>query len=85
MKDMWLRFRSSNAFLYSLMGFMATWFTARHFFQFDADFTLINLILSAEASVATCMILDLQFRSMNNDRATLQHILQLVEHTKEDK
>ena len=76
MKDVWLRFRSSNAFLYTLMAFLTVWFVLRWFFIFDRDNNWLNIILSAEASVATCMILDLQFRSMAHDRATLQKLLE---------
>lgn len=77
MKDAWLKFRSSNAFLYALLVFLAGWFILRWFYQFDADNGWLNIILSAEASVATCMILDLQFRAMKQDRETFAKILEL--------
>lgn len=83
LKDVWLRFRSSNAFLYTLCGFLVVWFTVRWFIPFDADLTLINLLLSIEAAVATCMILDLQFRALYSDRSTLQHIMSVVDQLKE--
>jgi uncharacterized membrane protein len=76
MKDLWLKFRASNAFLYTLVACLGIWFVARAVFHFDPENSWLNICLSVEASVATCMILDLQFRGMTQDRAVLQQLLE---------
>lgn len=76
-KDMFIRFRSGNGFLVVLVCFMIIWYFARHFFNFDNDNTILNLILSFEASVATCLLLDLQLKTTMQDRKTLQMILDM--------
>ena len=75
MKDTWLKFRSSNTFLYCLLIFLGGWYAARWINPFDSDNSILNIILSAEASVATCLILDLQFKSMSRDHAMLEQLL----------
>lgn len=76
MKDLWLRFRASNAFLYALATFLVGWFILRAIFHFDPDNGWLNIILSSEASIASCMILDLQFRTMRRDEETLTRLLE---------
>jgi len=67
-KELFVRFRKSNAFLYTLVGSIAVWFVCHEFRGFDPDMSVANLLLSIEASVATCMLLDLQFKMSADDR-----------------
>ena len=77
LRSFFIRFRRSNAFLYTLLAALAIWVAMHEFAHFDPDMSVANLVLSFEASVATCMLLDLQFRMSAEDRATLQRIIDL--------
>jgi len=68
MKDIFIRFRKSNAFLYTLVAGVGMWWVFHMFYGFDRDMSVANLLLSIEASVATCMLLDLQFKMSAEDR-----------------
>lgn len=67
MKDLFVRFRRSNAFLYTLLAAAAGYLVAHHF-GFDPDYSIANLSLSLEASIATCVLLDLTFKMNQEDR-----------------
>jgi hypothetical protein len=67
-KELFIRFRKSNAFLYTLVGAVALWWVFHQFRGYDPDMSIANLLLSIEASVATCMLLDLQFKMSSEDR-----------------
>ncbi len=60
--EVFLRLRRGMGFVYLLTGFLIIWFGLRAILSFDADYSLLNLILSIEASVATALLLDLQYR-----------------------
>ncbi|MDR6393067.1 DUF1003 domain-containing protein [Paraburkholderia phenoliruptrix] len=59
--------RGSKTFLYGLMAFILVWLTISQITGFDADHGLINLILSAEASVS------LAFFAMMGEKQDAQH------------
>lgn len=75
MRDRLLKFRGGNGFFLVLAILLVAWFTAKCVWHFDPENSWLNLLLSLEASVTTCMLLDLQFRSTERDRALLQAIL----------
>jgi hypothetical protein len=59
--------RGSKTFLYGLMAFILAWLAVSHWTGFDADHGLINLVLSAEASVS------LAFFAMMGEKQDIQH------------
>jgi len=67
-KDLFIRFRKSNAFLYTLIMIVGAWLSVHCAAGFDDHLDWLNLFLSIEASVATCLLLDLQFRMSAEDR-----------------
>ena len=73
-RDLFIRFRRSNAFIYSLAAALALWAVAHWGFGFDREASIANLLLSVEASFATCMLLDLQFSMSAQDRARWDRI-----------
>jgi uncharacterized membrane protein len=83
MRDLFVRFRGSNSFLGVMIAFVAVWLVSRRVFYFDQDFGMLNLILSAEASIATCMLLDFSLKGMEADRATFAKLLEVADQTKQ--
>ena len=65
--QMYAKARGSKTFLYGLLVFILIWLTISRLTGFDADHGLINLILSAEASVS------LAFFAMMGDKQDAQH------------
>jgi len=65
--QLYAKARGSKTFLYGLMAFILAWLVVSHATGFDADHGLINLILSAEASVS------LAFFAMMGDKQDAQH------------
>jgi low affinity Fe/Cu permease len=63
--------RGSTTFLYGLMIFIAIWLIISHVTGFDRDHGLINLMLSAEASVS------LAFFAMQGEKQDDQHRQQM--------
>lgn len=64
---LYARARGSKTFLYGLMAFILVWLVVSRWTGFDADHGLINLILSAEASVS------LAFFAMMGEKQDAQH------------
>lgn len=75
LQDLFIKFRSGNGFLITLGTFLTGWLGLRHFIPFDPDYGILNLILSIEASVAGCLLLDLSLKNTAQDRETLQTII----------
>ena len=73
-RDLFVRFRRSNAFVYALFVACAFWSSCHFFLGFDPSWALGNLLLSLEASFASCMILDIQFKMGTEDRRIWQRI-----------
>jgi hypothetical protein len=62
------KFRGSSAFLWGLLGFIGAWLVLHMVFTWwDRDLSLINLILSSEASVS------LAFFAMMQEQTDMQH------------
>lgn len=73
--------RGSKSFLYGLCFFIAVWLTLSHITGFDADHGLINLILSAEASVSLAffsMLSEEQDRKHQEMMAAILALLQAI-------
>jgi hypothetical protein len=68
--------RGSKWFLIGLLGIIATWLTVSNLTGFDKDHGLINLFLSAEAS------LSLAFFTLLNDKQNekFEQILQAIQN-----
>lgn len=65
--QLYAKARGSKTFLYGLLAFILAWLAVSRATGFDADHGLINLILSAEASVS------LAFFAMMGDKQDAQH------------
>jgi low affinity Fe/Cu permease len=65
--QLYAKARGSKTFLYGLTVFIVAWLAISHLTGFDADHGLINLMLSAEASVS------LAFFAMQGDKQDMQH------------
>jgi len=65
--QLYAKARGSKTFLYGLLSFIFAWLAVSRATGFDADHGLINLILSAEASVS------LAFFAMMGDKQDAQH------------
>ena len=78
-KERFVAFRGGSAFLWVLCAFLVSWFAIKAFLPFDPDNSILNIILSAEASVATCLLLDFSIKNMASDRATFNRILTFEE------
>lgn len=70
-----VKFRGGNGFLITLTSFLAVWFSLRLVVPLDPDFGVLNVILSIEASLATCLLLDQQAKQTAADRKLLIAIL----------
>lgn len=67
-RDLFVKFRRSNAFLYTLAAAAIISLIAHFAVSYDPEWSLSNLFLSLEASFASCMLLDLMFRMSGEDR-----------------
>lgn len=76
LRDRFLQFRGSNGFLYLLCALMAAWFIAHLGWGYDEDKSTANFWMSFEASFTTCLLVEMMFRSLNIDRATMARIEQ---------
>ena len=65
--QLYAKARGSKAFLFGLMAFIIAWLVISQLTGLDADHGLINLILSAEASVS------LAFFAMMGEKQDAQH------------
>lgn len=79
LKDGFIRWRSGNAFLLTLLGVVAAYEVAHHFLGIDPDRSTANYWLSVEASTATCLLLDFAIKNMRADRATFDRIMAIEE------
>lgn len=78
MRDLFIRFRRSNAFLASLTVFSVTWLGAHWVLGFDGDLSLLNIALSFEASFATCILLDQTLKMGAADRERWDRIEEIL-------
>ncbi|MDE1905086.1 MAG: DUF1003 domain-containing protein [Rhodospirillales bacterium] len=79
------KFRTGKAFFISLSLFVAIWLIWNHtpgFPHFDGDNSLLNVILSIEASIATSMILMASETQDEMQRKQLVYMLHILEATK---
>jgi uncharacterized membrane protein len=65
--QLYAKARGSRTFLYGLLAFILAWLAVSHWTGFDGDHGLINLLLSAEASVS------LAFFAMMGEKQDAQH------------
>lgn len=83
-KEAFLKFRRGGNFLKAFSVFMVLWFALRAWYGFDPDNSWLNLILSAEASVATALLLDIQMKMSEEDRSVMNVIKNEVEEIQAD-
>ena len=76
-REVFIKFRGGNGFVVSLTAFLGLWFAARSVVPFDQDFGVLNIVLSTEASLATCFLIDQQSKQTEADRKLLHAILAL--------
>lgn len=84
LKTWFINFRRGGRFLQVLAAFIVCYMAARYVWRFDPDFGVLNLILSMEASVATCLLLDMSMKQSEADRALMRDIKETVEEEGED-
>lgn len=84
---LYARARGSAGFLIGLMLFIAAWLVVSKLTAFDADHGLINLMLSAEASVSLAFFAMLSDKQDEQHRAQMDAMLALLNAIKaeEDK
>lgn len=76
------KLRGSTGFLIGLIAFIAIWLTGSVLYKFDVDHGLINLMLSAEASISLAFFAMLQDRTESRMQAQMdliQGILQRMD------
>lgn len=73
-KAWFVQFRRGKGFLQTLAAFLVCYLGGRFAFHYDPDFGVLNMILSVEASVATCMLLDMGVKQYESDRVIVEHI-----------
>jgi len=83
-KAAFLRFRRGGGFLAVLAGALALVAMAHFVFGFDPDWSVTNLALSTEASVASCLLLDILLKQADADRALLLELRALVARVEEE-
>lgn len=79
-----MKFRGGNAFIISIVIFIISWFTLRSIYHFDPDYGLLNLILSMEASLATCLLLDQTQRQYEQDHQLIADEAEALTEIQED-
>lgn len=84
MRDLFIRFRRSNAFLFTLLTAAGLVWGAHEFYHFDPDWSVSNLWLSLEASFATCMLLDLALRTRDEDITRWDRIERILERMEKE-
>lgn len=84
MRDLFVRFRRSNAFLATLAGAVTLAALAHFVAHWDPDWSLSNILLSLEASFATCMLLDVTMKMSAEDRARWDRIEVLLRDMAQD-
>ena len=72
------KLRGSSGFLLGLIVFVALWLTASTMTGFDKDHGLINLMLSAEASISLAFFAMLQDRVDVAQQAQMDAIAQIL-------
>jgi uncharacterized membrane protein len=87
------RFRTSNAFIVSLVTFIASWICLNFAVDFDPGWGGLNLFLSVEASVGMALIMMDGERQNRFQREQLQYMLHVMDavyallesHAKEER
>ena|ERR1700679_3474786 len=77
--------RGSKTFLYGLMGFILAWLAVSSITGFDTDHGLINLILSAEASVSLAFFAMMGEKQDEQHRAQMEAIMGLLTAIKSEE
>lgn len=82
LKTGFLKFRRGSGFLLTLCALLAADALAHWLVGFDPDFAITNVCLSVEASVATCLLLDMSLKQSEADRELMRAMMALL--TKEE-
>lgn len=82
-KSWFVQFRRGKAFLQTLAAFLVCYLIGRVIFHYDESLGVLNLMLSIEASVATCMLLDMGVKQYESDKVIVEHIEEEVEEIHE--
>lgn len=82
-RSAFVRFRGGYGFIGAMAIFLIAWFSARALWHFDPDFGLLNLLLSIEASMATCFLIDQQSKQYEVDHRLLAVVAETVEDIEE--
>lgn len=68
--EKWIKFRTSYAYIYMFMGFVAVWIVASLMGFMDREFTTLNLIISVTTELQSILLLIYLNRIDEQNRAT---------------
>lgn len=83
-KARFMRFRGGNAFILVFLAFLVAWLILECFGVPGFTTENLNLALSIEASLATCLLLDQSQRQADRDHQLLAADLELARKTQDE-